>query len=297
MEARKGQEHSLGTSRGNPPRVFLTREAARLIGVTPARVRAIARAGLFAPGRRGRLYAFSFQDLVILRTAIGLLRAKIPPRRIRAAVRQLEQQIPADRPLSGTRIYADGKRIVVRRGPVAWQPESGQTVFVFDVGTLARRAATVHPRTARRLRAAVRSPSSSDSARTWFERGLLLEADDPVEACKAYERAVELNPELADAYINLGRLVHEQGDVQGSVGLYREALRRLPKDVVAHYNLALALEDLGDINGALTHYHEVLAEDPGFADAHYNLGRLLERLGRRTQALRHLMAYKKLTDK
>ncbi len=295
MAASKGNEQPLALQGIGPARIFRTVEVARLLGISPERVRAIARAGLCAPGRHGRLYAFSFQDLVVLRTAVGLLQAKIPPRRIRAAVRQLERQIPAGRPLSGARIYADGKRVVVRRGRVAWQPESGQTVFVFDVDKLARRAASVHPAAVRQLRSTARRPRI-DAAGTWFERGLLLEPDDPQEACKAYQRALELNPELGDAYINWGRLVHELGDVRQSVRLYHEALQRLPKDVVAHYNLALALEDLGDTAGAVAHYHEVLAEDPGFADAHYNLGRLLERLGRRTQALRHLMAYKKLTE-
>lgn len=295
MGAGKVSQHALELQGVGPSRIFRTGEVGRLLGLQPARVRAIARAGLCTPGRSGRLYAFSFQDLVVLRTAIGLLKAKIPPRRIRAAVRQLERQIPMGRPLSGARIYADGKRVVVRRGRVAWQPESGQAVFLFEVDKLARRAAAVHPAAARQLRSTARRPPV-ESAGAWFERGLLLEPDDPQAACEAYKRAVELNPELGDAYINWGRLVHELGDANGSVELYREALRHLPTDVVAHYNLALALEDLGDTGGAVEHYHEVLTEDPAFADAHYNLGRLLERLGRRTQALRHLMAYKKLTQ-
>jgi tetratricopeptide (TPR) repeat protein len=51
------------------------------------------------------------------------------------------------------------------------------------------------------------------------------------------------------------------------------------------------------MSAARLHYHEAVEIDPNFADAHFNLGRLLERTGRRAQALRHLLAYRRLTEK
>jgi tetratricopeptide (TPR) repeat protein len=133
-------------------------------------------------------------------------------------------------------------------------------------------------------------------ARAEFERALDLEDVDPAAAVEAYRRAVELEPQLADAWVNLGRLAHEAGRAREAVQLYERALEASPDDPVIHYNLALALEDVRGAAAAALHYEKALALDPDFADAHYNLAGLCEQLGRDAAALRHYHAYKKLTD-
>ena len=277
-------------------RVFRTAEVARILGVSAARVRGIVRAGLCRPSRHGRALEFSFQDLVLLRAAHSLLRAAIPPRRVRHALNELATQLPPDRPLSGVRIYADGRRVVARDGGTAWQPDSGQVVFAFEVDELARAARRVVPARERSNRAEPRSPGPTQSALAWFERALAREQRaDVAGACEAYRRALELDADMADAHINLGRLLQEQGDVAEAARLYHLAIECNPDDPVAHYNLAIALEDQRHFAAAVAHYQRALAYDSEFADAHFNLGRLLDRLGRRSEAIRHLLSYKKLT--
>ena len=90
---------------------------------------------------------------------------------------------------------------------------------------------------------------------------------------------LELDPNLGDARVNLGRLLHEGGDPKAAVSHYRRALEGTGDDHVTHYNLALALEDIHEQQAALAHYHRALELNPDFADAHFNLGRLLERTG------------------
>ena len=277
--------------------VFHTAEVARILGVPAARVRGIGRAGLCRPARHGRVLAFSFQDLVLLRAAHGLLRADIPARRVRHALSELATQLPPDRPLSGVRIYADGRRVVARDGGTAWQPDSGQVVFAFEVDELARAARRVVPARARGASAAPHAPEPAQNALAWFERALAREQRaDVAGACQAYRRAIELDPEMADAYINLGRLQQEQGAVEEAARLYHLAIECTPDDPVAHYNLAITLEDQRHLAAAVSHYQRALAYDPDFADAHFNLGRLLDRLGRHSEAIRHLLNYKKLTE-
>ncbi|MBI4514786.1 MAG: tetratricopeptide repeat protein [Deltaproteobacteria bacterium] len=281
---------------GAAAQTFGTADAARILRLPPVRVRAIVRAGLCAPARRGRALEFSFQDLLLLRTAHGLLQAKVPPRRVRTALRELSRQLPAGQPLSGVRIYADGRHVVVRDGRTAWQPDSGQAVFTFDVDDLARKTGVV-VKVPRSRAGKVPPPPEAITANGWLDRALALEEVDTKAAAVAYRQALQLAPEMTDAYINLGRLLHEAGDVSEARRLYGEALRRAPDDPVAHYDMALALEDQGDPTGATHYYHRALEIDPDFADAHFNLGRLLDKLGERTQALRHLLAYKKLTGR
>ena len=276
------------------PPVFYTGDVAKLLGVDARRVRDMARAELCRAGRKGRRYLFSFQDIVLLRAAHGLIGQRVPTRRVRQAMRHLRKQLEPGRPLSAVRVFADGRQVVVRDGRTAWEPDTGQMMLLFDVGELARAAGVVVPVLPQHTKEKQRR--KGQSAEVLFERALHLEDRDPKTARETYRLALEIDPDLADACVNLGRLLHEDGQVAEATALYRRALKRQNDDPVAHYNLALALEDQGDERKAIQHYHHAIEADPSFADAHFNLGRLLERAGKRKQAMEHLIAYKKLTD-
>ena len=270
-----------------------TSEVARILGMREARVRELVRAGLVAPARRGRGYAFSFQDLVVLRAAQGLLAGHVPAARVRRALTSLAAQLPEDRPLSGMRVFADGRHVAVRDAVGAWQPETGQGLLDFAVDELAERVSTLR---ASRASDPSETEASPFRARAELEDALALEDADPAAAEEAYRRALRLDPSLVDAAVNLGRLLHERGDAREAGALFRQALVHAPSDPMIHYNLALALEDTTGPAAAAEHYERALTLDPDFADAHYNLAELCEQLGRGADALRHYHAYKKLTD-
>lgn len=269
-----------------------TADVARVLAIPPARVRAMVRAGWCRPGRDGRRFRFAFQDVVLLRTALGLRQARVPAARVRGALRELLRQLPTDRPLSGVRIVAAGGRVVARSGDRVWQPESGQLQFAFTVDELARRATP--PRELPTRRAPAADADAGESAVEWFERGVALEDEDLEAARAAYEKAVRLDPDHADAWVNLGRLAHEAGDPATASRCYHEALARDETDPVTHFNLALACEDLDQPAEAAAHYLRAVAINPRFADAHYNLSHLLSRLGRRDEAVRHMVRYRQL---
>jgi len=270
---------------------YTSRDVAKLLGLTVAQVRGFARDGFFTPGRgpRGELL-FSFQDLVILRTAKGLVAARIPTRRIRRALRRLKAQLPRGRSLAELRIAAENDRIVVSDGEATWSPESGQTQIEFAVAELASRAAPMARRTARAARRVEEDLSPED----WYELGLELEVAAPREARDAYRRALELDAHHADAHVNLGRLLHEQGLVAEAERHYRAALGENPDHATASYNLGIAFEDLARPADAIEAYRAALSVDPTLADAHFNLARLYEKAGKRAAALRHLGAYRRL---
>jgi tetratricopeptide (TPR) repeat protein len=268
-----------------------TSEVARILGLGEAQVRTLARSGLCSSARRGRRYAFDFQDLVSLRTAKGLLEQRVPAARVRRVLNQLGDQLGGeDRPLSGLRIFADGRDVAVRDGHTLWNPETGQTLLDFQVDELAQRV--------RELRAVDKDEPSDAAlqARRAFEQALELEDEDPAAAGEAYVRALELDPDLVDAYVNLARIVHEDGDATSAARLYEKAIELSPDDPIVHFNLGLALEDTEGIAPAAAHYARALQLDPDFADAHYNLAGIYEKQGRETDALRHYGAYRKLTD-
>src|SRR5436309_689447 len=129
---------------------YTSRDVARLLRLTVAQVRDFARDGFLTPGRgpRGELL-FSFQDLVILRTAKGLVAARIPTRRIRRALRRLRTELPRGRSLAELRITAEDDRIVVSDGESTWSPESDQMQLDFAISDLATRAAPIARRSPR----------------------------------------------------------------------------------------------------------------------------------------------------
>src|SRR2546425_808415 len=233
---------------------YNTRDVARLLGLTVAQVRGFARDGFLTapPGRRGgggKLF-FSFQDLVVLRTAKGLVAARIPARRIRRALKKLRAALPRGRSLAELRITAEGERIVVSDGEATWSPESGQTQLDFSVSDLVTRAAPV----ARRAARVARQSADDLSAADWYEMGLELEAVAPADARDAYRRALELDAHHADAHVNLGRLLHEDDKVAEAERHYRQALTARPEHATAAFNLGIALEDLDRAADAIEAY-------------------------------------------
>ncbi|MGH0032927.1 MAG: tetratricopeptide repeat protein, partial [Myxococcota bacterium] len=131
-------------------------------------------------------------------------------------------------------------------------------------------------------------------ADAWVRLGAELEAVDPERACDAYRRAVELDPQHADAAINLGCLHHERGRLAEAEKHYRAALAARP-DATGWFDLAVVLEDQGRDDEARRAYEAALASDAACAEAHFNLAGLLERAGESAAALRHLTAYRRLS--
>ncbi len=270
---------------------YSTHDVAELLGLSPAKVRSLARAGRLSTrrGSRGQ-YQFSFQDIVLLRTAQELLDARVPPRRVWRALRSLRQQLPNGRPLTAVRIAAQGDRVIVRDQDTSWHPESGQVTFDFAVSDIARQVAPLAREAARSARAT--ADVGSDD---WFQIGLECESVAAfAEAKAAYRRAVEIDASHGEAHINLGRLLHADGRVADAASHYRQAVVATPDNAMAHYNLGVALQDLGRREQAIEAYRKAVSVDPEFADAHYNLAQLYEKSGNKAAAIRHLARYKAL---
>ena len=317
----------VGDAEPNAAQRFSLREAARILEVPEARLRALARAGLLTP-QRGPIgpLSFGFQDLLLLRTTKGLLESGVPMRQIRRIWASLREQLSAELPLTSISIHTDGEEVVASDGDTRWRPDSGQVLLNFEAREIAQRAeaaaestrlqVVARPGAARMSEAGtpdagraglplefqaedlVPGGSLDDDALTaegWYQAGCELEASSPQPAREAYERALELNPDLPEAHVNLGRLLHLIGERGRAEPHYREAVKLDPADPTPHFNLGVLLEELGRRDEAVHAYRQAVLRDPDFADAHCNLGLLLESLGRRQEAVRHLMAARQLS--
>jgi tetratricopeptide (TPR) repeat protein len=229
---------------------------------------------------------------------------------VRRALRALARELGDSRSLSGLRIAADGRRVVVHHEGAQFEPESGQLVLDFSLDALAEQAAKLTrasvgaSRSSRGIddsaargagAAGTTTPANRALAERAYAEALALEARDPAAAQRAYRRALARDPAFVEAAVNLARLLHEAGRAKDAVALYQGALARTPDDAEIHYNLALALEDSAGPAAAIAEYERALALDASFADAHWNLAGLLEAAGEKAAALRHYRAYEKLT--
>jgi tetratricopeptide (TPR) repeat protein len=263
---------------------FDTKDLERLFGIPASQVRSLIRAGHIRPQRkRGRLN-YSFQDLIVLRTAGALRAAKIPAHKINRTLQQIRASLPGSLPLSGLSIVAIGDRIVVREGQTLRESDTGQYALALEVIDKGGDILVIDQQSATAPR---------ESADEHFEKALVLEESDMAAAQAAYEAALAADAQHLEARLNLGRLMHIGGRLLEAEQVYRGADSA---EAILSFNLAVLLEDLERESEAIAAYREALAVDPQLADAHFNLARLHERAGNPKEALRHLLAYRRLMD-
>jgi tetratricopeptide (TPR) repeat protein len=238
-------------------------------------------------GRRREL-RFSFQDLIVLRTARALIAAEVPRRRITRSLEELRRNLPDTVPLSGLSICAVGDRVVVRDGIAHWQADDGQYLLGLDVGAqdgvlrVIERAPEQTPLEA--------VPETADT----FSQALAVEDNDPRAAIKLYQQTTATDRCNIAAWINWGRLHHELGELQEAEGVYRRASLECGPDALLMFNLGVVLEDTGQVEPALEAYRAAIEQDPALADCHYNLARLYESIDRPQHAIRHFGQYRRL---
>ncbi len=271
------------------PSTYTLRRVQAMLGLSRTIVAGLIAEGFVAPTRGPRNeWRFTFQDLMLLRTAHALQASQIPPRKILRSLARLKATLPQELPLTGLRITAIGADVAVRDRSGQWQADSGQLLMDFDVAPLAGSVAFLARATA---------PSASSAppgAPAWFERGLALEATDPAAAEAAYRQALVLAPDLEAAYLNLGAMFSDAGRFGELAELSDAAVEYCPASPLIHFNRGVALDHLERPPEAIASYECSLLLDPTLADAHYNLGRLREQLGDKRGALRHFSAYRRL---
>lgn len=270
---------------------FDSKDLKRLFGIPASQIRALIRAGHIHPVKKAGRLSYSFQDLIVLRTAGTLRAAKIPAQKINRTLRQIRQSLPAALPLSGLSIFAIGDRIVVREGQALRESETGQYALALEVIDKGGDILLIDRRGGEGETTA--SAPGDGAPEEHFEKALELEESDVQAAQAAYEACLAVDAQHVEARLNLGRLLHIGGRLSEAEEVYRGAVSAEP---LLLFNVAVLLEDLDREAEAMSTYREALALDPNFADAHFNLARLYERAGKPKDALRHLLAYRRLMD-
>ena len=119
----------------------------------------------------------------------------------------------------------------------------------------------------------------------WKMLGVLLaRAGKKSEALSAYQKAVHLAPQDAEAHNNLGTALEGFGRFEEAKASYRQSIALKPDYVEAHNNLGNTLKELGRLEEAEACYRQALSLKSDYAEGHNNLGNALQELSRFEEA-------------
>jgi tetratricopeptide (TPR) repeat protein len=182
---------------------------------------------------------------------------------------------------------------------------TGQLAFDFRLDAHPARIIELKPRTAAPgtagLSGASQSPSALirdlSTAEQYFLMGSLLDDGSPErvdDAVTAYRRALDDEPDLVAALINLANIRYSRDELAEAQALYERAILLDPTYFEAHFNLGNIHHDHSRYVEAEAAYRCALALNQAYPDAHFYLAVTLEKMGRSVDARTHWRAYERL---
>ncbi|MHC4531046.1 MAG: sulfatase-like hydrolase/transferase [Planctomycetota bacterium] len=86
-----------------------------------------------------------------------------------------------------------------------------------------------------------------------------------------YKKALEINPDFANAYYNLGNVFLRRGELDEAIKHYTKALDLAPDLPEAHLNMGNALLKQGKLEEAIAYYNKAIKVRPDYREALQNL--------------------------
>jgi len=247
-------------------------------------LRYLEKCGLVKPLSSGNERLYGFADLTVARQIAGELQQGSP---FRAVVRTLQSSRTGQLTFD-FRLDAHPARIIELkpRSPQKLSTAEPGTQGTIPIGTLG---------TPGTIGTGVFGAISS--AEQYFLMGSLLDDGTPErveEAVRSYRRALEEDPDLVAALINLANIRYSRDELAEAQALYERAITLEDSYFEAHFNLGNIHHDHGRYSEAEESYRSALALNTNYADAHFYLAVTLEKMGRSIDARAHWKAYERL---
>ena len=234
-------------------------------------VRYLVKCGVLHPVLRTNADTFfAFPDLAVIKQASEGLGQGAPFRSIvRALMASRQGQLEFD-----FRLDATPARIIALRRPAV----NGRSAISFD-------------------RQAPAAAQDTEKAEELFRLASALDDGEEAsmdEAAATYRKALELDPYLVAALINLANIHYSRDQLVEAQALYERAIGLEPEFFEAHFNLGNIYHDFGRFPEAQACYREALRLNPFYADAHFYLAVTFEKMGLSQEARPHWRAYQQL---
>ena len=235
-------------------------------------LRYLEKCGLIKPVFRNHQESrFGFGDLTALRQIAGELQQGAP---FRAVVRNLQAS------------------------------RTGQLTFDFRLEAQPARIIELKPRTPPNQALGTLGTNGTpgtlgelSEAEQYFLMGSLLDDGTPEridEAVVAYRRALDHDPDLVAALINLANIRYSRDELAEAQALYERAITLDPSYFEAHFNLGNIHHDHARYADAEASYRHALSLNNSYPDAHFYLAVTLEKMGRSVDARAHWRTYERL---
>jgi len=235
-------------------------------------LRYLEKCGLIKPvSRTNHESFFGFGDLTALRQIAGELLQGAP---FRAVVRNLQASRTGQLTFD-FRLEAQPARIIELKPRTAPNQTLGTPGTNGTVGTL----------------------GELSQAEQYFLMGSLLDDGTPErieEAVTAYRRALDHDPDLVAALINLANIRYSRDELAEAQALYERAIALDASYFEAHFNLGNIHHDHARYADAETSYRHALSLNNSYPDAHFYLAVTLEKMGRSVDARAHWRTYERL---
>jgi tetratricopeptide (TPR) repeat protein len=260
---------------------YSTRAAARILAVSPDRIRYWVRRRLIQPAaRRGRRYRFVFHDLLLMRMAKELLPGRHHLRPLQRCVEKVRAFIEPSQALTSLKLESQAGLILVRQGSVVFEADSGQLCLQFD---RTRTAATIEER------------FGAARARERFEEARRIAENDPFRALTLYSDLLGREPRNFELHMRMAMLLEGEGDLPGALRHLLGAAVLVPANAEVHQRLGLLYRKRNENENALRSFLRAVECDPISVEAHRNLAELYEKLGHKREAMRHLSTLHRLS--
>lgn len=237
-------------------------------GVREEHLRNLQKLGLIGPSiGAGADRRVSFGDLAVIRQLYKALQEGVPFRAVlRSMLASREGQLALD-----FRLEAQPATVVTL--PAAGHAR-GRWTQLTHAGTTSR--------------------TPDGQAEEYFHLASTLDdgtAANLSKAALAYRRALEIDPSLVPALINLANIHYASDRLIEALALYDRAIRLEPDVFEGHFNLGNIHHDLGRFDEAEACYRKALELNPAYPEAHLYLAVALEKAGRSDAARPHWKAY------
>ena len=199
---------------------FSTRAAARILAISPDRIRYWVKRSLVRPLTRGRQMRFGFDDLLVMRLAKELLPTRHHLDPVRRCLERVRGMFGPARPVTSLRLANYDGQIVVRDGNVMVEAMSGQILLNFEAPPAPGK---------------VEERFGPARVRERFEEARRLAESDPLRALTLYSELLGREPGNFEAHIDLAGLLEREGDLAGSLRALLGAAAIVPTNADVHH--------------------------------------------------------------
>ena len=121
--------------------------------------------------------------------------------------------------------------------------------------------------------------------RVFSNYGIILKNKGKLQEAEfSLRKAIETNPNFAEAHYNLGNTLKDLGNLQEAEKSYKKAIELKSNYTKAHLNIGLIFQNIGKLKEAELSTRKAIELNPNFADAYINLGTILNDLGKSQEA-------------